>query len=125
MPSRQEKRKAERDAAKRAPAKAGAAGAPGAAGGGTVAGAAAAIANLSVNPGGDWTTQAEDPSALLESLGAEVVKQRADAGDKAAQYSQGCLLLAAAGEEGAGAAGRSLQAQVELTLCAPSRRSPG
>jgi len=49
MPSRQERRKAERDAAKRAPAKAGA------------AGAAAALANLNVNPLGDWTTQAEDP----------------------------------------------------------------
>ena len=55
MPSRQERRKAERDAAKRAPAQAGAAGAPGA------AGAAAALANLRVNPGGDWSTQAEDP----------------------------------------------------------------
>ena len=50
MPSRQERRKAERDAAKRAP-RAGAAGA---------AGAAAALANLNVNPLGDWTTQAED-----------------------------------------------------------------
>jgi len=48
--------KAERDAAKSAPAKAGAAGA---------AGAAAALANLHVNPGGDWTTQAEDPWVLV------------------------------------------------------------
>jgi len=53
MPSRQERRKAERDAAKRAPAQAGAAGA---------AGAAAALANLRVNLDGNWTTQAEDPS---------------------------------------------------------------
>ena len=52
MPARQERRKAERDAAKRAPAQAGAAGA---------AGGAAALANLNVNPLGDWTTQAEDP----------------------------------------------------------------
>jgi hypothetical protein len=52
MPSRQERRKAERDAAKRAP-QAGAAGA---------AGAAAALANLNVNAGGDWTTQTEDPT---------------------------------------------------------------
>jgi len=50
MPSRQERRKTERDAAK-ALAKAGAAGA---------AGATAALANLNVNPLGDWTTQAED-----------------------------------------------------------------
>jgi len=51
MPSRQERREAERDAAKRkrAAASAGA------------AGAAAALANLDVDPGGDWTTQAEDP----------------------------------------------------------------
>ena len=49
MPSRQERRKAERDAAKRAP-QAGA------------AGATAALANLNVNDaGGDWKTQAEDP----------------------------------------------------------------
>ena len=52
-PSRQERRKAERDAAKRAPTKAGAGGA---------GGAAAAPANLNVNhPLGDWTTQAADP----------------------------------------------------------------
>ena len=51
-PSRQERRKAERDAAKRTPARAGAAGA---------AGAAAALANLNVTPLGDWTTQAKDP----------------------------------------------------------------
>jgi hypothetical protein len=54
-PSRQERRKAERDAAKRAPAKTVAGGAGGA------AGAAAALANLNVNPLGDWKTQAEDP----------------------------------------------------------------
>ena len=52
-PSRQERRKAERDAAKRAPANAGAAGAKK---------AAAALANLNVNSLGDWTTQAEDAS---------------------------------------------------------------
>ena len=52
MPSRQERRKAERTAAKRAPAQAGAGGA---------AGAAAALANINVIPLGDWTTQAEDP----------------------------------------------------------------
>ena len=49
--SRQERRKAERDAAKRAP-RAGAAGA---------AGAAAALADLNVNAVGDWTTQTENP----------------------------------------------------------------
>ena len=80
MPSRQERRKAERDAAKRAPARAGAggaAGAAGAAGGAGAAGAAAALANLNVNPLGDWTTQTGDPMVLLESLGAKVVKQKA------------------------------------------------
>jgi hypothetical protein len=58
-PSRQERRKAERDAAKRAPAKTGAAGGAGAAG---TAGAAAALANLTVNPLGDWKTQEVDPA---------------------------------------------------------------
>ena len=53
MPSRQERRRAERNAAKRAPAQARAAGA---------AGASAALANLGMNPAGDWTTQTEDPS---------------------------------------------------------------
>jgi len=52
MPSRQERRKAERDAAKRAPGQAGAGGA---------GGAAAAGAHVNVTPLGDWTTQAEDP----------------------------------------------------------------
>ena len=57
-PSRQERRKAERDAAKRAPGQAGAAGA---------AGAAAALANLNVNvdPLGDWTTQTANPEVGL------------------------------------------------------------
>jgi len=57
MPSRQERRKAERDAAKRAPGQAGAEGAGGA------GGAAATLANLNVNanPVGDWTTQTADP----------------------------------------------------------------
>ena len=64
MPSRQERRKAERDAAKRPPAKSGAGGA---------AGAAAARVGVNVIPLGDWTTQAEDPyvgpggSAVLAS----------------------------------------------------------
>jgi hypothetical protein len=47
MPSRQERRKAERDAAKRTPAEAGAAGARG-----------GAAARTNVIPLGDWTTQA-------------------------------------------------------------------
>jgi hypothetical protein len=55
-PSRQERRKAERDAAKRAPAQAGAA---------EARGAAAARANTNLNPVGDWTTQAKDPSVWL------------------------------------------------------------
>ena len=51
MPSRQERRKQVRDAAK-APVAAGAAG---------VGAAAAAGANVNVNPLGDWTTQSKDP----------------------------------------------------------------
>ena len=115
MPSRQERRKAERDAAKRAPARAAAAGA---------AGAAAAFGN--VDPGGDWTTQSEDPVALLESLGDEILKQKADAGDKAAQFSQGCLLVYGAGADDAGlpgATGGPPSAQVGWHFAA-SRRSP-
>ena len=109
-PSRQERRKAERDAAKRAPAQAGAAGA---------GGAAAARANVNVNPVGDWTTQAEDPELLLRALGAEIsVKQRAGEGDREAQWSLGCRLMREA--EGAagtpvGTSGRSRQADVGLS----------
>ena len=74
MPSRQERRKAERDAAKRAP-RASAAGA---------AGAAAALADSDVNAGGDWTTQTEDPMVLHRALGAEILGQRAGDGDREA-----------------------------------------
>ena len=157
MPSRQERRKAERDATKRAPAQA------------RAAGAAAALANLNVDPAGDWTTQAEvanvgpggymlaeiavlitretrdhtavndvasestwpDPSAFY-ALGAEAVKQKADEGDRAAQYTLGCrLVYAVAGADGAGllgAAGRSPKVEVGLaynctfkSLTRPSR----
>jgi len=90
-PSRQERRKAERDAAKRAPAKAGAAGA---------AGAAAARAPVNVNPGGDWTTQTEDPNVLLRALGAEMVKQRAGEGDREAQYSLGAWCMSTKADVG-------------------------
>jgi len=87
MPSRQERWKAERDAAKRAPAKAGAAGDEGA------AGAAAALANLNVNPLGDWTTQTEDHNVLFQALGVQAVIQMAADGDRAAQYSRGYWLM--------------------------------
>jgi hypothetical protein len=53
-PSRQERRKAERDAAKRAPAKAGA------------GGAAANVSSV-----GDWTSQVEDHNVLFRALGFE------------------------------------------------------
>jgi len=59
MPSRQERLKAERDAAK-AGAKAGAAG--------------SAAAHVHENPDGEWTTQAADCGVLLRALGTEVVK---------------------------------------------------
>ena len=114
MPSRQERRKAERDAAKRAPAQAGAAGA---------AGAAAALANLNVNvnPVGDWTTQTKDPRVLVRALGAEVVKRRAGEGDREAQWSLGYSLMCEAGVPGTplGAGGRSPKADVGLELFAP------
>ena len=103
-PSRQERRKAERDAAKRAPARAGAAGAAGAnqgaAGAAAAAAAAAALANLHVNanpPLGDWTTQAEDPNPLFHALGRPMVTQRAAEGDRDAQYSLGVRLVGEGG----------------------------
>jgi hypothetical protein len=111
MPSRQERRKAERDAAKRAPAQAGAAGA---------GGAAAAHASANVNPVGDWKTQAADPDLLVRALGGELVKERAGEGDMEAQWSWGCRLLGElAGAAGtlSAAAGRSPQADVGFALC--------
>ena len=106
MASRQERRKAERDAAKRAPGQAGAGGA---------GGAAAARANVNMNPVGDWTTQAEDPNVLFRALGAEIVKQRAGAGDREAQWTLGVQLVNEA-DGGAGtklgAGGRSPKADV-------------
>jgi len=73
MSSRQERCRAERDAAR--PVRAGAAGARGA------AAAAAGAANVNVNPGGDWTTQTENP-AVFEALGAWNLEQKANAGDR-------------------------------------------
>ena len=99
-PSRQERRTAERSAAKRAPVQAGA------------AGAGAAPANLDVNPVGDWTTQTADPSALFNALGVAGVKRKAGEGDREAQWSLGSWLVAVEannrGEgEPLGTAGRS------------------
>ena len=104
MPSRQE-----RDAAKRAPGQSGAGGA---------AGAAAALANLNVNvnPLGDWSTQTEDHNALCHSLGGEILKQRAGAGDRDAQYSLGAWLTNEAGAGELDAAGRSPKADVGFHL---------
>jgi TPR repeat protein len=109
MPSRQERRKVERDAAKRGHGQAQAQAQAGAAG---AAGAAAPLANLHVNvtpPLRDWTTQAEDPNELARALGPQMVKQRAAAGDAEAQYCLGYRLMAVAGGEGVplGAGGRS------------------
>ena len=108
MPSRQERRKAERDAAKRAPAQGGA------------AGAAAARANVS--PGGDWTTQHGDQNVLFNALGPELVKQRAAQGDREAQYAQGYQLLCEENEAAGGEMDyRSPRAEVGLAV---SGRSP-
>jgi hypothetical protein len=108
MASRQERRKAERDAAKRAPAKAGA------------AAAAAAPTTVNVTPLGDWTTQNEDPTMLFRGLGDEIVEQRAGAGDGEAQFSLGWSLVNEA-DGGAGTklgeGGRSPKADVGLALC--------
>ena len=109
--SRQERRKAERAAAKRASAEAGVAPA--------AAGATAAL----VNPPGDWTTQAEDPFALVRTLGAETVKRKAGEGDREAQRSLGYQFMREV-ERGVGtllgAAGRSPKADVGSARCAPT-----
>ena len=112
MPSRQERRKAERDAAKRAPAQAGA------------AGAAAALANITLNPthpGGDWTTQAADPSVLFRAVGPEILKRRARDGDREAQWTLGMWSVREAdggAREGLalGTGGRSPKAEAGLAL---------
>ena len=127
MASRQERRKAERDAAKRAPANAGSAGAAGAAGAG---GAAAARADVNANPPGDWTTQEQDPTTMLRALGVKIVKQKAGAGDRGAQYSLGAMLICeadiagGAGDLGMGSAGRSPKADVGLALCTVGKFRP-
>ena len=111
MPSRQERRRAERDAAKRAPGPAGAGGA---------GGAAAALENVhvNVNPVGDWTTQEADPEVLFRALGAENVKRKAAEGDGQAQFSQGSVLVCLAEGNGVlmGTGGRSPMADVGSTL---------
>jgi hypothetical protein len=73
---------------------------------------------------GDWTTQSSDPVQLYRAMmgaygmeGAERVKQKADEGHRAAQYTEGCRLLSEAKEgrrEKMGAGGRSPKADVGL-----------
>jgi hypothetical protein len=70
-----------------------------------------------------------DPSALLDAVGLEVVKQRAAQGDGEAQFSQGCLLVHEAdGSTGLlGASGRSPKSDVGLaflTACIESLTGP-
>jgi hypothetical protein len=55
------------------------------------------------------------PTVLLVALGSEILKQKADAGDRAAQFSQGMRLMVEAGVFDAGgvsATGRHPTAQV-------------
>jgi hypothetical protein len=120
MTCRQERRKAERDAAKRTPEQAGAAAQAGA------AGAAAALANLRVDPGGgDWTTQNAHPAVLVNAIAAGgltrsetegILRQRVDAGDMEAQFSQGGRLVRQELDEAglSGAAGRTPKVQAGL-----------
>ena len=97
---------------------AGAAGGAGGAGARGAAGAAADLANLNVNPLGDWSTQAEDPQALFGALSLAVVRRRAAAGDREAQWSQGVLLMSMANQLGnyLDAPATSPKAQVGLEL---------
>ena len=106
MPSRQERRKADRDVAK-ASAKAGFAG--------------SAAAQVHEDPDGDWTVQTDDCGVLLRALGADAVKQLAEEGNRAAQFSQGYKLMSEAESDagfagGLGASGRSPKADVGLSL---------
>ena len=124
---------AKRDVAKRAPGQAGAGGAGGAGGtggagaAGGAGGAAAAVGNLNVNvnSAGDWATQAADPYVLLDALGAAILIRRARAGDREAQFSQGCMLVADAGVAGTylGAAGRSPKAEVGTSIVPVAHRT--
>ena len=65
-----------------------------------------------------------DPSALSNALGAEILIQRAGAGDREAQWSLGYQLVNAAdvavGGASLGATGRSPQADVGFALCPDS-----
>ena len=70
-------------------------------------------------PPGDWTTQAEDHVALFHAFGRPMVKQRADAGDREAQYSLGYHLVSAAGRiqgESLGAGGKSPKSDEGVAL---------
>jgi len=101
----------------------------GVAGAANAAAVAAALANVNkdvnVNPLGDWTTQQGNPHVTLRALGVEIVKQKADDGDREAQYSLGFRFASEVGE-GAGELGmanRSPKAEAGLTLCADTFRS--
>ena len=71
-----------------------------------------------MNPLGDWTTQEQDPAALFQKLGPEIVRKRAFDGDREAQWSLGFQLVSAAGGHAGslGAGGRSPMADVGLAL---------
>ena len=55
--------------------------------------AAASRSNVNVPPLGDWSTQTQDPWVLLDAVGAEVVRQRGEAGDMEALFSWGAMVL--------------------------------
>ena len=129
MPSRQERRKAERDAAKRAP---GQAGAPTATGAKAIYAAALVDINVRINAG-DWSTQIGDPDMLFESRGAEWVNQKAGdgrrGGDREARFSLGCRLVSEADETAGSelsAAERLQKLDVGFALCTAQfvERSP-
>ena len=113
MLSRQERRKRERDAAKRPPAKTGATGA-------AAARTARASVPVNVNPLGEWTTQTANPNDMLRALGRQTLLKRAAEGDGEAQYSLGFRSMGeAAGVAGTpiGTGGRSPEADVGCALC--------
>jgi type II secretory pathway pseudopilin PulG len=79
-PSRQERRRAEREAARRTP---------------NQAQRAAYLDNIqaNVNQLGDWTTQAQDPMAMFDAMSTEVVMQKAALLDREAMWSLGFWLV--------------------------------
>jgi len=81
MPSRQERRKAERDAEKRPIVQ-------------SAVAVTTAVTEAVIVPLGDWSTQTKDGTVLFLKLGMHALARRvSNVGDRDAQYSLGCFLI--------------------------------